>query len=319
MSAATASPRRCEAKAVTINTSSRRKPGGGFTLEVQQLTGKGLRRGSVVKAFARGVVVGSDAFSEPGGGQGRQVGLAGDEATHSSDGVLDAALLPGCVRIAEEGLDRETMQRQMTGELGAVVEGDGLAQLLWQVGEDAYEMTGDAARNLAGDANAEQQARRALMHGQHGLAVLREHHQVGLPMSGHAAVGHLERPICQGNTAFDEACGAAALLAAAAPLALGARQVAPPVEVRGAAELCIDEAVDGLVGDHLAPVFASQSASDLLGRPAPAKAFHYRAAQVGLPFEASARPAPRSHLLLGIDWLVVDLDAPIAAQLPRDR
>ncbi|MFT5556870.1 MAG: hypothetical protein ACI9P3_006321, partial [Bradyrhizobium sp.] len=40
--------------------SSRRKPGGGFTLEVQHLSSKDLCRGPEVKAFARGVVVGGD-------------------------------------------------------------------------------------------------------------------------------------------------------------------------------------------------------------------------------------------------------------------
>ncbi|MGY3692084.1 hypothetical protein ACVIGA_002164 [Bradyrhizobium sp. USDA 3240] len=206
----------------------------------------------------------------------------------------------------------------MTGKLGAVVEGDGLAQLLWKGSEEADEMACDTARNLAGKADAEQQARGALMHGQHGLTVLREHHQIGLPVPGDATVGNLKGPICQGNTAFDEACGAAASLAAEAALALGARQVASPAEVRGAPELAIDEAVDGLVGDHLVPALAGQPAGDLLRRPTSAKALQHRAAQDGLPFEASARPAPRSHLLLGIIWLVASLNAPITAQFSRD-
>ena len=61
------------------------------------------------------------------------------------------------------------------------------------------------------------------------------------------------------------------------------------------------------------------AAGDLLGRPAPAKTFQHRTAQAGLPFEARARPAPRSHLLLGIAGLVADLNARITVQLPRDR
>ena len=286
---------------------------------MQHLSSKGLRGRPVVKALARGVVVGGDGLAEPCGREGCQIGLAWDEAAHPADSVLDAAFLPGCVRIAEEGLDREAVQRQMTGELGAVVESDGLAQLLRQVREEAHEMAGNTAGNLAGEADAEQQARGALMHGQHSLSVLREHHQVGFPVSGDAAIGRLEGPVCQGNTAFNEACRTAAPLAATAALALAARQVASPVELRGAGELSIDEAVDGLVGDHLAPVLAGQAAGDLLGRPAPAKTLQHRAAQDGLPCEASARPAPRSRPLLGIDRLVADLDAPIAAQLPRDR
>lgn len=46
--------------------------------------------------------------------------MQGDEAAYAADGVLDAAFLPGRMRIAEEGRDREIVPRQVTGELGAV-------------------------------------------------------------------------------------------------------------------------------------------------------------------------------------------------------
>jgi hypothetical protein len=75
------------------------------------------------------------------------------------------------VRIAEEGLDREAVQRQVTGELGAVVEGNGLAQAVRQICKQADEMTSNAAGDLAGETNAEQQARGPLMHGQYRLTV----------------------------------------------------------------------------------------------------------------------------------------------------
>ncbi|MHC2338437.1 hypothetical protein ACVIW0_007726 [Bradyrhizobium sp. USDA 4454] len=272
-----------------------------------------------VKAFARGVVVGVDGLAEAARREGREIGFARNEAAHPTDRILDAALLPGRVRIAEEGLDREAVQLQVTGELGAIVEGNGLAQAFRQGSKQADEMAGDTARELAGDADAEQQARGALMHGQDRLTVFGEHHQVGFPMTGGAAIVGLDGPFIQGNTAFDEACGTAALLAAVAAFALAAWQITPPAEVRGASDLGVNEAVDGLVGDHLAAVFAGQPARDLLGRPAPTKALQDRAAQAGLPFEAYARPAPRSHLLLGIVGFVADLGARIAVQLPRDR
>ena len=280
---------------------------------------EGLGGGLEVKAFAWCIVVGVDGLTETAGREGCEVGFARDEASHSTDRILDAALLPGRVGIAEEGLDREAAQRQVMSKLGAVVEGDGLTQALWQDREQANEMASDATRNFAGEADAEQQARGALMHGQDRLTIFGEHHQVGFPMTGGAAVVGLDGPICQRNTAFNEACGTAALLAAVTALALGARQVASPAEVRGASDLGVNEPVDGLVGDHLAAVFAGQPAGDLLGRPAPTQAFQHRAAQAGLPFEAYARPAPRSHLLLGIGGFVADLNAPIAVQLPRDR
>ena len=63
------------------------------------------------------------------------------------------------------------MQRQMMSELGAIVEGDGLAQVLRQISEQAQEMARDAAGDLAGEADAEQQARGALVHGEDRLTV----------------------------------------------------------------------------------------------------------------------------------------------------
>src|SRR5205085_10067625 len=102
-------------------TSSRRTPGGGFTLEVQHLS-KGLGGSSEVKAFTGRIVVGGDELTEAAGWEGCEVGFAGDEAAHSTDGIFDAALLPGGVGIAEEGLDREVMQREVAGELGCFVE-----------------------------------------------------------------------------------------------------------------------------------------------------------------------------------------------------
>jgi hypothetical protein len=59
-------------------------------------------------------------IGEGGGLRGCEIGLAWDEAAYAADGVLDAAFLPGRMRIAEEGRAREIVPRQVTGELGAV-------------------------------------------------------------------------------------------------------------------------------------------------------------------------------------------------------
>ncbi len=136
-----------------------------------QHLGEGLCRGPEVKAFAGCIVVGGNEAAEAAARQGSKIGFARDEAPHAADRILDAAFLPRRVRIAEEGLDREAVQGQVTSELSAVVEGDGLAQALRQLCKQANEMTGDAPGELAGEADAQQQARGALVHGQHGLTV----------------------------------------------------------------------------------------------------------------------------------------------------
>src|ERR1044072_3269041 len=71
-------------------------------------------------------------------------------------------------------------------------------------------------------------------------------------MAGGPAICGIGRPFGQGNTAFDEACGASSPPAAKAALALAARQIVPPTVVLGTSHLGVDEAVDALVGDHLA-------------------------------------------------------------------
>src|SRR3954447_23040705 len=103
------------------------------------------------------------------------------------------------------------------------------------------------------------------MHGQDRLTVFGEHHQVGLPVAAGGAVGSLDRAFRQGNTAFDEFLRASAPSAAAATFALAARQTAPPAIVLGAGKLGVDEAVDGLIGDHLTAPLALEPAGNLLG------------------------------------------------------
>src|SRR3954453_915654 len=56
----------------------------------------------------------------------------------------------------------------------------------------------------------------------------------------------------------------AALPAPTAPLALAARQTSAPAIVFGAGELGVDEAVDALVGDHLASMLEGEPAGNLL-------------------------------------------------------
>jgi hypothetical protein len=224
---------------------------------VQHL-GEGLGRGSPVKALSRGVVVGGHERTEAGVRQVGEIGFARDKAAHAADGVLDAAFLPRRVRVAEEGLNAEPVKLVMSGELGAVIEGNGSAQVKRQRGEDRAEVTGDAVGLLVGWPHGDEQARLPLVHGQHGLAVFGEQHQVGFPMAGRLAVGGIGRAFRQGNPAFDEADGATAFAATTAALALGPRQVVTPAIVLVAGDLRVDEAVDGLVADDLAAALTGE-------------------------------------------------------------
>jgi hypothetical protein len=53
-----------------------------------------------------------------------QVGFSGQEVAHSTDGVFDATLLPGCVRVAEESLQSGlAVEAMVLGELSPVIEG----------------------------------------------------------------------------------------------------------------------------------------------------------------------------------------------------
>src|SRR6266851_1815913 len=121
--------------------SSRRKPGDGFTFEVQQLRKESLGGGLEAEAFSGCEVVGGSAGIKGIGVDGREVGFAGQGASHASDGVFDAALLPGAMGIAEEGLHAELgVELMVEGELGAVIEGDGLAQPIGQRLEPSEEL-----------------------------------------------------------------------------------------------------------------------------------------------------------------------------------
>jgi len=250
--------------------------------------------------------------------QGREVGLTRNEAAHAANGIFDAALLPRRIGIAEEGLNIDAMEPMMACELGAVVEGDGPAQVRRQHFEERQQLFGDRLCGLIGRPGGKQDAALALMHGEHGLTVFGEQHQVGFPMTCGLAVGHGGRPLSDGNTAFDQACRAAAPAATQAALALAARQIVPPAVVFGAGDLGVDEAVDALVADHGAPGLAGQATGDLLGRPAFGEPLKHCAAQLRFSFEARARPAPRSRLFLGVTGFVTDVTAAIALELARD-
>ena len=124
--------------------SCQRQLAGGFTFEVQQLLAEDLSRSPVVKALSRRVVVEGDDGVEFVVGQGCEVGLAGQEAAHDLEDVvegepergpeLDCDLLLGCI---ETGLEMMRPVRSVAGRGAALPAPDrGLAdtELLGQFG-----------------------------------------------------------------------------------------------------------------------------------------------------------------------------------------
>ena len=101
-------------------------PGGGFSFEVQQVLGEDLNWGAEVQALSRGVVEGDDGGGDLVGIDEIEVGAPWKDAPEASDGILDAALLPGAVRVAEEGGQTKGLgvETVMFGKLGSVVEGE---------------------------------------------------------------------------------------------------------------------------------------------------------------------------------------------------
>ncbi len=99
---------------------------GGFTFEVQQMVSKNLGGRLVVEALAGGIIVRLDQACKVLLREGGQVGLAGQGPAQAPDGIFDPTLLPGRMRITEKRLEAEGMEVVMPGELGAVIEGDGL-------------------------------------------------------------------------------------------------------------------------------------------------------------------------------------------------
>src|SRR3954454_1906887 len=105
----------------------------GRASRCRQVLLEDLARGLVAEAAARGVVEPVGEAAQVGSRERLGRALAWQEAADPAVQVLDAALLPGGVRVAEVGLHREVaVEGGVAGELAAAVEGDGPAGLLGQ-------------------------------------------------------------------------------------------------------------------------------------------------------------------------------------------
>ena len=194
---------------------------------MQHLVVKGLGRRAVAEALAGGIVVQLDDLRKGRFGEVNQPGLAGERAPQAADGVLPAPLLPGGAGIAEESLDTQGMEAVVAGELGAIVEGDGLASLRGEGGQQAGDGVGGDIGMLAGEAGEEDQAGVALSEGQEGGAVVAGVHQVPLPMAKGGAVGGGMGALAERDPVGDVGGRAAAAPAPKAALGLGRSRSGP--------------------------------------------------------------------------------------------
>src|SRR6266851_2775845 len=221
-----------------------------------------------------------------------EVGLAGQATSQATDGVLDAALLPRGVGVTEEGLNAQGLaQAVVVGELGAVIEGDGLSKFLGERGEQGLNVLRHGCGGLVGLTQDPDQARGPLMQREECLAVSGKKHQVGFPVAGVGAVVGLGGALRDRHAVGDVQGGAAASAPSEAALALGTRQVPAPGVVLGA--------------------------RDLLGGPAAPEQVQDQGLQLKVAKQLAAAPTPSVSLLPGISRAVT-LGTGIALQLPSN-
>src|SRR5260370_906564 len=134
--------------------------------------------------------------------------------------------------------------------------------------------------------------------------------------SSHAADGGFHGALLPGTVGVVVEGPHSELVGGAFVLGSG-RGVSPGVVV-GAADLGVDEAVDGFVADGCRGLLLMEPAGDLLGRPAALQAAQSEATQLGITFQRRARPAAGGGLFLGVVRLVADVSAMVALQLTRD-
>src|SRR5690242_635740 len=271
-----------------------RRAGRGRQVLLEDLPGR-----AVAEAAARGVVEPVGEPAEAGARERLGRALAWQEAADPAVQVLDAALLPGGVRVAGVGLRREVaVEGGVAGELAAAVEGDGPAGLLGQRPEGVGDAGDDRRRALV--VVGQQEGEPALALDQRGhvrLAVLlAEDQQVALPVAEALPAPDLRRAVLDPALARDGgAARPAAVAAPASPPGLG--QVA--VEAVLAALRAVHVPVDGLVADRRPAVrLVPETPRDLLRRPAGPQALGHVGAQALVGDQlATSLPASAGEVL----------------------
>ena len=273
-------------KTTALLTSSPRKRGGGFTFEVQQVTGEYLGRGFEAKALSWRVVAAQGDVVDLLWGALAEVCFAREEATKASVGVFDAALLPWAMGVAEVGIDAEGMAEfVMVGELGAIVLGKGLAELLGEAGEPGVQLPVGWFGAAVGWLIEKDEAGVAFLGDQDGLAVFAEQDVVGFPVSWLTASIDMAGALADRHTIFDMLDGRAAFTPAIATLEFGTRQKVAPVVVLGTADLGVDKAIDGFMADRGWGALLTEPSGDLLGGPTAGETAEDHVAQLRVAFE----------------------------------
>ena len=211
----------------------------------------------------------------------------------------------------------------MTRELGAVVESDGLSPGFRQDREQIVHGSGDGVCRLAGLTGSDEQARVALVQGEHRVAASPKEHQVSLPVAGGLAVGRRLGTFRQWTALGNEGGRTAPTAPMGSPSRLASRQVVPPTIVLGARHLSdlnlrFAETIDGLVGDDRSTGIPCHVSRHLLRRPALSQVPQHGLAQRSIPFQLTANPAPRPRLFVGIPRLVALCTRLISFHLPRN-
>src|SRR3954462_1457978 len=224
-----------------------------------------LERGEEAEALPRREIVAEHDLLQLGVAQRVEVEVSGQIAPQPSVRVLDRALLPGGVGVAEPGRHGAGARQQaVPGEGGVVVEGDGRAQARVEPAEGGHQHRHGLRGGLAGEACRQHEAGLALLEDQHRPHPAADQ-QVALPVPGLLAPLDVRGPVVDGAPPGDGAAG----LPGPPPAAPGppARQQLP--ELLAPLPRAVDEGVDRLERDRTEPALlaALEPARVLPGGP----------------------------------------------------
>ena len=206
----------------------------------------------------------------------------------------------------------------MTGELGAVVEGDGLAPVVRERSQELGDGISHALGRFGKQGTGKKQAGVAFLEGEERLPSVAKGHEVGLPVTWIGAVVSFFGALGQGLAKVNKGNGTAAPASSAAPPGLATGQQMAPGVVLPAVDLGLDEAVDSLVGYEGAASFQSQATGYLLWGPASLQAGIDGVAQVSIPVQPGSPPATGPGLLVSVNGFIAFLAGGVAVQLPRN-